>query len=140
MDATFQAQSITTATTSAFAIDLSDFGYAENAVMPAGTHIIFSDGQGVDPSEIYALPIDAVRGDFNYDGVVDSRDYTLWRDRYGQGYSMADLANLQANYRRTLTSVGSTSYVVAVPAPATSMLGLLACFTTVVSSAYRDVK
>ena len=73
-------------------------------------------------------------GDFNFDGVVDAADYTVWRDAEGatgpglvadangdQVVDGADYAVWKGNYGATLASDAD-----AVPEPATVVVGLLA--------------
>jgi hypothetical protein len=54
--ATFHRGPTTSASSTAYAIDLSDFGFDDGEALPAGSVVNFTDGQGIDPMAIYALP------------------------------------------------------------------------------------
>ncbi|MEO0531239.1 MAG: dockerin type I domain-containing protein, partial [Planctomycetota bacterium] len=95
----------------------------------------------------YVLRITGVEGDYNYDGVVDTADYTLWRDREGQEYTVQSLAAdgngdgqvdqqdydiWKANFGRVATFAASAptqlpaAFALAVPEPCSA-----ACVVTV---------
>ncbi|MGD9632286.1 MAG: glycoside hydrolase family 18 protein [Pirellulales bacterium] len=68
----------------------------------------------------YSLP--AAWGDFNEDGVVDSGDYTLWRDGLGASYSEGDYAQWQSHFGQTTGAGGLDPASLAVPEPHTLSL------------------
>ncbi|QDT69620.1 hypothetical protein MalM25_25590 [Planctomycetes bacterium MalM25] len=82
---------------------------------------------------IVALVVEGVAGDYNYDGLVDAADYTVWRDTLGQAgaglaadgdnngvVEQADYAIWQANYGATAASLATT-----VPEPSGAILALV---------------
>ena len=77
-----------------------------------------------------------VSGDFNYDGMVDAADYTLWQDNLGldaavlSGNGSGAATVVQADYELWRSHFGesivSGSAAVPVPEPTTLLLALLA--------------
>lgn len=98
----------TSGTQTAYAIDLSDFGFASGASLTPGMEIVFTDGQGVDPTAVFGLPSSYLSGDFNRDGRVDAADYTVWRDGLGDGYSQYDYEVWRVAYG-SASSAGQTT-------------------------------
>lgn len=81
------------------------------------------------------LVSDGLPGDFNRDRTVDTADYTVWRDSFGQTGNLAadanednvvdadDYALWQANFGRSESAASASA---AVPEPAALLLALLA--------------
>lgn len=69
----------------------------------------------------YLLPSLGLAGDFNEDGLVDSADYTVWRDGFGSIYNQQDYDDWRSNFGATSGVASSTP----VPAPAAAWLVLL---------------
>jgi hypothetical protein len=60
-------------------------------------------------------------GDFNGDGLVDSADYTVWRDALGSKYTTADYNLWKNNFGKSIATIegfGADSSVVPEPAVA----------------------
>ena len=57
-------------------------------------------------------------GDFNDDGVVDTADYTVWRDGLGAEFTIADYTNWKNNFGATTGGGGAT----ATPEPVSLLL------------------
>jgi len=81
------------------------------------------------------LAIDPTSGDFNYDGVVDAADYTLWQDNLGlaasalNGNGSGAATVVQADYllwKTNFEALASSSGADHVPEPTTLLLALLA--------------
>lgn len=62
-------------------------------------------------------------GDFNGDGVVDTADYTVWREGFGARYTQADYDVWRYNYGRELASASSQ---ITTPEPVGFVLAVLA--------------
>ncbi len=63
---------------------------------------------------------DALQGDFNGDGIVDSADYVVWRENLGAPFTMDDYSIWRSYFGTSLTpGIGTGS---AVPEPAALML------------------
>lgn len=89
---------------------------------PAGT--VYVDG-------VSLVSVEGLAGDFNFDGLVDAGDYSVWRDTEGSTTNLAadsnrngtvdeaDLVAWRANYGQ---SAGGTS----IPEPAAAVLGAMA--------------
>lgn len=45
--------------------------------------------------------------DYNHNGVVDTADYTVWRDGLGSTYSVADYGRWKANFGQNASGAGS---------------------------------
>jgi hypothetical protein len=90
------------------------------------------------------LEVGGVLGDFNYDGRVDSADYTVWRSQLGSNALAADASGngsvdqadyniWKANFGQVAVSGGGSLGAAAVPEPATFAsllamgLSLVAC-------------
>jgi hypothetical protein len=73
---------------------------------------------------IRAAGLANLAGEFNLDGTVDLRDYTLWRDNLGQTYRQSDYTTWRANFGRTMTPATGAS-TESVPEP-TALLLLIA--------------
>ncbi len=86
---------------------------------------------------------DALPGDYNFDGVVDAADYTVWRDSFGQlgtglaadgngdgEVDAADYAIWTSNYGSTSGPSSSASNSQAVPEPSASIIMLVSLLTT----------
>jgi hypothetical protein len=52
---------------------------------------------------------ETLAGDFNEDGMVDARDYVIWRDGLGTKYSQADYTDWRANFGKMLPMGASTA-------------------------------
>ena len=115
--ATFSQGPTTSGSSTGFAIDLSDFGFALGEFFFAGQQLSFSDGQGIDPMGIFGLPIP---GDFNLDGNVDGRDFLFWQ-LLDDEFASTDLKDWQDYFGVTL-SAGSIAAQRAVPEPTSLML------------------
>jgi hypothetical protein len=118
--ATFVDPSIPTAgNVNMFGIDLSDFGFANGALLTAGTLVTFSGGTTIDPVEVIGLkePQVGIPGDFDGDEDVDGRDFLLWQ----RNPAVGNLADWQNNYG----TGGGLTAVTAVPEPSNLMLLLL---------------
>lgn len=128
ISATFHVGPTTSGEQTGYAIDLSDFGFGLGAVFAAGTEIRFSDGQGIDPSELFALSFLGLKGDFNGDGYVDIGDYIKWRDGLGGAYSLADYDIWRANFGAIGSPIegAAAGGSVHVPEPATWALLIVA--------------
>ncbi len=70
---------------------------------------------------VIAPPV--LEGDYNFDGVVDAADYTVWRDGLGTTYSPSDYDVWKTHYGDTSSGSGSLA-TATVPEP--SSLALLA--------------
>lgn len=68
-------------------------------------------------------PVVGLPGDFNFDGMVDAADYTVWRDGLGAGYTSSDYHVWRDNYGATSPIIAATT----TPEPAALALGALAC-------------
>lgn len=125
--ATFHFHRTTSGRHTAYLIDLSDFGLAHGAMFAVGEEIMFTDGQGIDPSEVYGVPSLGLPGDFNQDGSVNIADYTVWRNHLGAGYTVEDYQVWKANFGAQLTSSASHSEAAAVPEPMAAWIALTGC-------------
>ena len=71
--------------------------------------------------------IEILPGDFNFDGIVDAADYTVWRDALGSTYSQADYDSWKSHFGQSAGGSSSqTAAVPAVPEPASLTLMLIA--------------
>ncbi len=95
LSATFQQGPTTSGASTAYAIDLSDFGFSEGEYLLAGGLVSFTDGQGIDPMGIFGLP---TPGDFDLDGDVDGSDFLAWQRGLGGTSSDLDLADWENRY------------------------------------------
>ncbi len=69
------------------------------------------------------LAIDLTSGDFNYDGVVDAADYTVWQDNLGDTTVQADYDLWKTHFGKTTASGSGADHI---PEPTTLLLALLA--------------
>ena len=117
------------------------------AVAPSGT---FRIANYTDPDTSVISPITFLGtvtrvspyGDFNYDGVVDTRDYSVWRSSFGSVLQLAADGNENgvvdaADYvvwRKNLGSQGPppTGMSAAVPEPSTLLLAALGGIAVIV--------
>jgi len=67
-----------------------------------------------------SLAIDPTSGDFNYDGVFDAADYTLWQDNGGD---QIDYRTWKDHFGQSIASGSGADHV---PEPTTLLLVLLA--------------
>ncbi|TWT47226.1 hypothetical protein [Botrimarina hoheduenensis] len=72
--------------------------------------------------QFVTIPHASLAGDFNYDGLVDTADYTLWRDGLGAFYT----ANHYDDWVSGFAVANDGAAAIAVPEPTTSALLLLA--------------
>jgi len=107
------------------ASDISNTGWI------TGTGVYDPDGPGGTAADFRAYLLDAsslllpdLPGDFNFDGMVNAADYTVWRDGLGTTYSQDDYDDWRAHFGQSL-GAGSGA-APAVPEPATCLLGVLA--------------
>jgi hypothetical protein len=73
-----------------------------------------------DAGDLFSFP--AAWGDFNEDGVVDSSDYTIWRDGLGGNFSQADYLQWQAHFGQTAGAGAFDPAALPVPEPHTLAL------------------
>lgn len=125
--------------------DLSDFASLFTNYGPATWTFDLNVDGVVDAGDAETFVTELVRsvpGDFNVDGRVDAADYTVWRDRIGQGGSglvadgnfdgvvdLEDFAVWRSAFgfvRQALTPGGGGAAFAAVPEPAMWALALLA--------------
>lgn len=103
-----------------------------------GMITIASASQGVK-NQLIEIPISfevldamTLAGDFNDDGTVDARDYTVWRDGLGSLYDEDDYTDWVNNFGQSLGGGGAASGgsgLASVPEPAGAILLLFAaCF------------
>lgn len=52
----------------------------------------------VDPQSVFTVTVVGYPGDFNYDGVVDAVDYTVWRDALSHGESSSSYRQADGDY------------------------------------------
>lgn len=95
------------------------FGEFENLLLPGGFQWDVNYNSNDVVLEIIGLGLD---GDFSGDGIVDARDYTIWRDGLGTTYTQADYLVWKNNYDNSSGS-GSSS----VPEP-TALLLMVSLF------------
>ncbi len=127
--------------------DLAD-GIAREFVTPLATStvglhtieaLVTSDGQGLGGSQAqftlqYSVLAQPLAGDFNDDGLVDGADYAVWRNGFGDNYTIDQLDEWRSAFGDgSATAVGS-AVAARVPEPLT-LLGLL--FGVVPLSAVR---
>jgi rhamnogalacturonan endolyase len=97
------------------------------------------------------LEIDLLPGDYNYDGVVDAADYTVWRNSLGSSESLAadgnfdgvvdglDYDTWKQNFGKSLpTGSAANSAGNSVPEPATFVIALLATAIATVPSRRKE--
>lgn len=89
------------------------FGEFDNLILPAGFLWDVSYNTNDVVLEIIGL---GLAGDFSGDGIVDARDYTVWRDGLGTTYTQADYLVWKNNYGSAVGS-GSESQLSSVPEP-----------------------
>ncbi len=101
-----------------------EYLYLDNIRVSQNANFVFETLAGGAPAS--ALTIRS--GDFNQDGVVDSSDYTTWRDGLGGAFTEGDYAIWKANFGNTYLGVASGVPPLAftVPEPAASGLCTLA--------------
>jgi len=82
-----------------------------------------------DGSLIVTIPI---AGDFNFDGIVDAADYTVWRNGLGATYSPGDYDVWKSHFGEASGggSVGSLLARHAVPEPGALILALVGAIIT----------
>ncbi len=124
LSATFQQGPNTSGESTAYAIDLSDFGLSEGEYLLAGGIVNFTDGQGIDPMGIFGLP---APGDFDLDGDVDGNDFLLWQRGLGGTYSDLDLADWKNHYGAS-DPIALQAAQRTVPEPNTLLLVSLSLF------------
>lgn len=73
----------------------------------------------VDFDDVRLDVLPAIAGDFNFSGVVDASDYTVWRDGLDIDYSSEDYLDWRNNYGASSASV---SIAYPTPEPATLLL------------------
>lgn len=74
-----------------------------------------------------ALGAEPMPGDFNFDGIVNLADYTVWRDGLGGDYDLNDYQTWRENFGSTGASASPQAAIPAsVPEP-TSLVTLLVC-------------
>ena len=88
------------------------------------------------PTGVTLVAVPQLDGDFNYDGIVDAADYTVWRNNLGlassalNGNGSGAATVVQADYLLWKTnfgeSIASSSGADHVPEPTTLLLALLA--------------
>lgn len=88
-------------------------------------------------------------GDYNTDGIVDARDYTIWRDHFGSGVSLPnddtpgvgldDYTRWKTNFGHTRGS-GAAATSTAVPEPATVLLLLFRAAVSLMTRGTRARK
>lgn len=61
--------------------------------------------------------VDALRGDFNGDGVVDAADYTVWRDGLGEFFDASHFDVWKSNFGSTIGGSGAGNESPSVPEP-----------------------
>jgi hypothetical protein len=86
---------------------------------------------GVPHSVLQLAYVRLLDGDFNLDGVVDSADYTVWRDKLGSRYSDADYDVWKENFGNHVGGGSGVGTRAAVSEPATRnvlLFGMLLCF------------
>ncbi|WP_146567387.1 hypothetical protein [Posidoniimonas corsicana] len=115
--------------------------YADGGISGAFVPPVFPTVQGVDFGLNYGAnsltldvtvdPNNLLDGDFNFDGVVDAADYTVWRDGLGTTFGPGDYDIWRANYGATANSG------VASPTAAPSPSGLVCLLAAGVCVALR---
>lgn len=80
----------------------------------------------VEPNAVLLAVVDSLPGDFNSDGFVDTADFTVWRDNFGEGESIlrgngdgsgtVDVGDYQL-WRSEFGSVAGAPAIVAAPEP-----------------------
>jgi endonuclease/exonuclease/phosphatase family metal-dependent hydrolase len=80
------------------------------------------------PINYEVLAAATLAGDFNDDGTVDARDYTVWRDGLGSLYDQDDYTDWVNNFGESLGSggAGDGSGLASVPEPASAAMLLFA--------------
>ncbi|MBN1853218.1 MAG: hypothetical protein JW829_10860 [Pirellulales bacterium] len=99
------------------AIDIDYFSYKEGVIAPTSA---------------------GIPGDFDYDGDVDGNDFLVWqRGESPNSLSASDLTNWQLNFG-AVPGVASTT-ALAIPEPATFLLGVLCMIALGYKHAYKKV-
>jgi hypothetical protein len=73
--------------------------------------------------QLVGLTVSLLPGNFNYDGVVDAADYTLWRDGDSPDSTTAGYARWVENFGQSAASGSGADHI---PEPTTLLLTLLA--------------
>lgn len=127
--------------------DILDFATASGAfssiyVPGLGSDLTWSDANLLTTGELSVVAFDGLHGDFNDDGIVNSADYTVWRDNLGtsfalngNGNELAGSAGLVdvADYQLWASNYGAVASMAAstIPEPSALVLavfaGLVAC-------------
>ncbi|MEO0529180.1 MAG: hypothetical protein AAF266_01250 [Planctomycetota bacterium] len=106
-------------------------------------------GGGLDTQLVYGadsvtLAVIGVQGDYNYDGVVDAADYTVWRDADGTtGIGLAADGDLDGDvdaddHAVWVANYGSNAVVAtAVPVPAAAVLTAITLASSMAASRRR---
>jgi autotransporter-associated beta strand protein len=80
-------------------------------------------------SQLYTagtLSVGSILADFNYDGLVDTSDYIVWRKGLGTTYTQSDYDAWRAHFGQSSGSGSAAVANAAVPEPATLMLLMFA--------------
>ena len=64
-------------------------------------------------------------GDFDHNGIVDAKDYVVWRKGLGSQYQPADFATWRANFGASAPGAGVAAAMVPEPASVATLLGLM---------------
>lgn len=123
---------LTTGSSTAYAIDLSDFGFLPGDVLDGGELIEFLDGQGIDPLEIFGLP---TPGDFVLNGSVDGQDLLAWQRGLFAEYDQEDLTDWKAYFG---VGAGATASSRPVCEPKCGLLAAVALLSQASTSARRN--
>jgi uncharacterized protein YkwD len=129
-----------------YALSTASGGYSVPVPADGNYNVLFSGGgfqnftasatiaSGLNAKVDYlALELASLPGDYNNDGIVNTADYTVWRDHLGSATALAndDTAGVdQDDYTRWMNNFGNTlaggAATSAVPEPSTALLLLTA--------------